>query len=162
MWVGAVMVVFGVLVTAGGLSRIASPEYADNRATDLFLIALCLGTIVGGGYLFSKGWRSGHEVANVLSILPAAVLLAMIAFGVIVVATQHGPPTDAYGYTALERQQIIAGCGGGARCECITDAIERSIPHSQFLAESRRYMKTGTFSPDMMDKITQATTTSGC
>jgi hypothetical protein len=98
----------------------------------------------------------------VMSILPAAVLVVLIAFGALAQATRHNPPTDAYGYTEAERQMFVSGCGGGGRCECLFSEIERSIPHEQFIAESRRYNQTGSFSSEFVSRLTAIELSSGC
>jgi len=91
-----------------------------------------------------------------------AGVFVLIAFGALAQATRHNPPTDAYGYTEAERQMFVSGCGGGGRCECLFSEIERSIPHEQFIAESRRYNQTGSFSSEFVSRLTAIELSSGC
>jgi hypothetical protein len=159
---GAVMMVLAGLLLLGGFSRVSNPDYHYETVGLYLMILLCGGSVAGGLYLYKKGWQQGHDFVNVMSILPAAVLVVLIAFGALAQATRHNPPTDAYGYTEAERQMFVSGCGGGGRCECLFSEIERSIPHDQFIAESRRYNQTGSFSSEFVSRLTEIDQSSGC
>jgi hypothetical protein len=158
---GAVMGILGGLLMFAGFSELSKPEYTNK--TGLYLvILLCAASVVGGRHLYKKGWQQGHDLANVMSVLPAAVLVVLITFGAIAQGTRHKPPTDAYGYTVAERQAVVSGCGGGARCECLFSAMERSVPHDQFVAEAQRYNQSSSFRPEFASRLTQLRQSSGC
>ena len=156
------MMVLAGLLLLGGFSRVSNPDYHYETVGLYLMILLCAGSVAGGLYLYKKGWQQGHDFVNVMSILPAAVLVVLIAFGALAQATRHNPPTDAYGYTEAERQMFVSGCGGGGRCECLFSEIERSIPHDQFIAESQRYNQTGSFSSEFVSRLTEIDQSSGC
>lgn len=159
---GLIMMVLGGLLTLGGFSNLTNRKYASEKPAYYLMIFLSVATVAGGFYLYKKGWQQGHDIKNVLSVLPGAVLVVLIAFGAIASAVHHTPPTDAYGYTTGERQLMVSGCGGGARCECAFSAMERNIPHDQFVAEVQRYDQTGSFSPEFVRKLTDIEQSSGC
>ncbi len=159
---GAIMMVLGVLLTLGGAASLAEKDASAPRGAVYVMLVLTLATFAGGRHFYRNGWQHGRDVLNVMAVLPIAVLTVLIAVGVIARATQPKPPTDAHGYTAAERQLLITGCGGGARCTCLVDAVERSIPHDQFVAENQKYLETGNFSPEMTNKLAQLYQASGC
>jgi hypothetical protein len=159
---GAVMMLLAALLILGSFSDLSKPDYANVKTGLYLVIALCAASLVGGRHLYKKGWQRGHDFANVMSVLPAAVLVCLIAFGALAQATRHNPPTDAYGYTEAERQMFVSGCGGGGRCECLFREIERSVTHDQFIEEDRRYNETGSFSSEFVSRLTLILQSSGC
>jgi len=159
---GAIMMVLGALLTLGAAASLADKDASAPPGAVYVMLVLTLATFAGGRHFYRSGWQHGRDVLNVMAVLPFAVLVVLIAVGVIARATQPKPPTDAHGYTAAERQVLISGCGGGERCTCLVDAIERSIPHDQFVAENQKYLETGNFSPEMTNKLAQLTQASGC
>jgi hypothetical protein len=156
------MMVLAGLLMLGGISELSKPAYANETVGRYLVILLCAASLGGGRHLYKKGWQGGHDFVNVISILPAAVLVVLIAFGSLVQATRHKPPTDTYGYTVAERQMFVSGCGGGSACECLFGEIERSTSHDQFIAEARRYNQTGSFSAEFVSRLAQIGQTSGC
>lgn len=156
------MMLLAGLLILGGFANLSKPDYANEKVGLYLVIALCAASLVGGRYLYKKGWQRGRDFANVMSVLPAAVLVVLIAFGALAQATRHNPPTDAYGYTVAERQMFVSGCGGTSACECLFSELERSVPHDQFIAESRRYNQTGSFSSEFVSRLTQILQSSGC
>jgi len=156
------MMLLAGLLILGSFAYLSNPDYANVKVGLYLVIALCAASLVGGLHLFKKGWQRGHDFVNVMSILPAAVLVCLIALGSLVQATHHNPPTDSYGYTVAEKQMFVSGCGGTSACECYFSEIERSVPHDQFIAESRTYNETGSFSSEFVSRLTQILQSSGC
>ena len=156
------MMLLAGLLILGSFADLSNPDYANVKVGLYLVIALCAATLVGGRHLYKKGWQQGHDFVNVMSVLPAAVLVVLIAFGALAQATHHNPPTDSYGYTVAEKQMFVSGCGGGATCECLFSEIELSVSHDQFVAEGRRYNETGSFSPEFVSRLSQILQSSGC
>jgi len=160
---GGGIVVFAVLSIVGAISDVGKPEYASRIYAYWILILLCVASVIGGCYLFKNGWRDKHHAANVLSLLPGAVLGVLFVLGsVVAVVPEPKADTDAYGYTALDKQSFTQGCGGGAFCECVFSAVERTISHDQFAEEGLTYAQTGSFSPAFTAKLTQVFQTADC
>ena len=90
--------------------------------------------------------------ASVIGFAVASVL----GFGLTQRLTSHEPPKDQFGYTIADQQSFVAGCGGGARCECLFSAIERAIKPERFLEVSQEYMRTGAMSDDVLAVVVQA------
>jgi hypothetical protein len=156
------MIVFGGLTTIGSLGAFTKDDPAYSTGAVVVILALAVGTLVGGIRLSRRGWQPGHEAMNVLAVLPAAVLAVLVVVGAVEKATEKHAPTDAYGYTAFEQEQFVSGCGGGAVCTCLFEEIEKNLSHDEFLAEAQRYAETGTFSPEMTSTITEIYQSSGC
>jgi hypothetical protein len=88
--------------------------------------------------------------------------VTLIALGGIQTLLDTTTPKDQYGFTEGDRQQFVAGCGGGEFCECLFTYIEQNMTRDEVEAESRRYVETGSFSPEMMALLTDVVQTSGC
>ena len=162
---GILLGVFGGLLVLGAIADLHKPEFAFESWALYVVIVLAVATALGGWNLRMNGWRAGHDLANVLSVLPAAVLVVMMVLGVVRQAqtgSLTGPPTDAYGYTAYMRESFTSGCvrGGGdtVTCTCILHAIEKAYTPSEFTAEGLSYQRTG----QMSSKMTQLVSGSGC
>jgi hypothetical protein len=162
---GILLGVFGALLIVGAIADLHKPEFAFESWALYVVIALAVGTAIGGWNILRNGWRSGHELANVLSVVPAAVLVVLIVLGVVRQAqtgSLTGPPTDAYGYTAYMRDSFTSGCvkGGGdtTTCTCIMHAIEKAYTPGEFTREGLSYERTG----QMSSKMTQVVSGSGC
>lgn len=57
----------------------------------LVMLVLASGTLSGGFYFYRYGWRKGHDFANVMAVLPAAVLIVLFAIGALYRATNPSP-----------------------------------------------------------------------
>ena len=155
--------VLGVFCIVGGIGNLIQPEYVSQRYIYWMFIILGAASVVGGRYLFKYGWREKHAAANVFSVLPGAVLGVMFVFWTVVSALpEPEAATDAYGYTALDKQSFVEGCGGGVRCECVYSVVEQNISHDEWEEESLTYMRTGSFSPEFATRLAQVIQTSGC
>lgn len=123
------MVLAGLLLL-GGFSRVSNPDYHYETVGLYLMILLCGGSVAGGLYLYKKGWQQGHDFANVMSILPAAVLVVLIAFGALAQATRHNPPRMP---TATRRPRdrclspaAVAGVGANASLVRLSAAFRTS------------------------------------
>jgi cysteine synthase len=96
----------------------------------------------------------------------AGVLVFLVVLGIGAAWQQHRVPTDAYGYTAAERQALVSGfvsgLGSGTTAACLADAFERNFSHTELMAEDPGYSQTGRFSPEFIAKLDQVVNTSGC
>ena len=165
--VGAVLLIgFSVLLAIGLCGLLLERNHSEPNALlvvdGIFVIAFFL----GGLHLFRRGWQQGHDVLNVLSVLPIAVFAVLVVLNLAVRHPSESEPvqpqTDAYGYTAAEKQLLVSGCGGGATCTCLMDALERNVPHDQLLEESLTYARTGSYSPSFKSKLHQVFVASSC
>jgi hypothetical protein len=163
---GAVLLIgFSVLLAIGLCGLLVKNDHSLPNAQlvvdGVFVIAFFL----GGLHFFRRGWQQGHDVLNVLSVLPIAVFAVIVVLNLVVrhpSATPVRPQTDAYGYTAAEKQSLVSGCGGGATCTCLMDAVVRNVPHDQLIEESLTYARTGSFSPSFKSTLQQVFVASSC
>jgi hypothetical protein len=162
---GVLLGVFGGLLVLGAIADLHKPEFAFDTWALYVVITLAIASALGGWNLRTRGWRPGHDLANVLSVLPAAVLVVLIVLGAVRQAQTGsigGPPADAYGYTAYMRDSFTSGCvrGGGdsTTCTCILHAIEKAYTPAEFTREGLSYERTG----QMSSKMTQVVSSSGC
>jgi hypothetical protein len=117
-------------------------------------------------YFATKAWSSEPPAAppkpdrgratKVLASVIGFVVAGAVSFAISHHASE--PPKDEFGYTTANRQAFVAGCGGGERCDCMFDALERAITPDRFLEVSQDYMRTGAMAPDVLQIIV----TSGC
>src|SRR6266581_4146035 len=122
--------------------------------------ALGLGMVVAGVFLFRRGWKPGYTVQKTLSGVVAGVFVVLLAIGLASEASHRSssPPTDAFGYTAAEKQAFVDGCGGGQVCLCLMGEVERAIPLDKFIEDSLAYQRTGEMPADFQQVIEN----SGC
>lgn len=88
--VGVLMIVLGVLLLLAGPSQIGRVQ--DGPL--IVMMILAVGTLAGGVHLVRHGWWAGHDVRNVIAILPPIVLIALVAVGHL--AGSSEPPDDIY------------------------------------------------------------------
>jgi hypothetical protein len=86
------MMLLAGLLILGSFADLSNPDYANVKVGLYLVIALCAASLVGGRHLYKKGWQQGHDFVNVMSVLPAAVLVVLIAFGALAQATHQNPP----------------------------------------------------------------------
>src|SRR6266581_3811947 len=113
-------------------------------------------------------WASKTEITTVqgiegalgLGMVVAGVFLVLLAIGLASEASHRSssPPTDAFGYTAAEKQAFVDGCGGGQVCLCLMGEVERAIPLDKFIEDSLAYQRTGEMPADFQQVIEN----SGC
>jgi hypothetical protein len=75
--VGALMVVLGGLLLLGAGNVYRTNRYSVSGSRLEVMVVLALATMFGGRHLYRNGWQKGHDVANVLAVVPAAVLLVL-------------------------------------------------------------------------------------
>jgi hypothetical protein len=154
-------VVLGALLVIGGLANLGRPEYTSSKGGAYAIIFLSAASVVGGWYIFRHGWRQGRTLANVLSILPASVIVTLVAVGALISATQHRAPTDAYGYTAGDRQLFVAVCEEGAEadgtCDCLFSELEKRFTPAELQQLGVDYEQTGEYSPEFVEAIQNST-----
>src|SRR6476661_1816432 len=72
--------------------------------------------------------HSRHERRLRVKQVAAGVLVFLVVLGIGAARQQHRVPTDAYGYTAAERQALVSGfvsgLGSGTTAACLADAFE--------------------------------------
>jgi hypothetical protein len=149
--------VLGVLAVIGGIADLDKPEFAPIDGGLYAIILLSAASIAGGRYIFRHGWRQGRTLANVLSILPASVIVTLVAVGALISASEHHAPTDAYGYTAGDRQIFVAVCEEGAEsdgtCDCIFSELEKQFTPAELQQVGIDYEQTGEYSPEFVEAI---------
>ncbi len=161
----------GVLLVLFGIGLMGAIEKAQERMgpwaskTEITTVqgiegALGLGMVVAGVFLFRRGWKPGYTVQKTLSGVVAGVFVVLLAIGLASEASHRSssPPTDAFGYTAAEKQAFVDGCGGGQVCLCLMGEVERAIPLDKFIEDSLAYQRTGEMPADFQQVIEN----SGC
>jgi hypothetical protein len=152
-----IIMVLASLALIGGLADLDEPEYTSIKGGLYAVILLSAASIVGGRFIFRHGWRQGRTLANVLSILPASVIVTLVAVGALVSATQHRAPTDAYGYTAGDRQIFVAVCEEGGEadgtCDCLFSELEKQFTPAELQQLGIDYEQTGEYSPEFVEVI---------
>ncbi len=159
---GVLIIGYGALLVVGAIALLISRTSRISEPILFMEAVMGAATVAGGIYIVRGGFRKGRPGLIVLSILPVSLLIALSILGVVTRQAVAHSPQDAYGYTEFEKQSFVSGCGGGSRCECLFEAIERQIPHEEFVAESVNAARTGSLSPEMTAKITRISQASGC
>jgi hypothetical protein len=79
-----ILKVVGVLlIVLGALLLLAAPSQF-GRIQDgplIVMMILAVGTLAGGVHFVRHGWWTGHDVRNVIAVLPPAVLIALVVVG---------------------------------------------------------------------------------
>jgi hypothetical protein len=97
----------------------------------------------------------GHEGAHSAALSrrhAAASVRAVARSGPCAGAAPSAAPV---GYFATA-PAFVSGCGGGQRCECSFDSLERAIEPERFMAASQEYMRSGQLPDDVMTVILQS------
>jgi len=162
--VGAVMMAFGVLFVLAFVVRLVHPPADGAPTTPLpiaaFVCLLGVACMTGGNILWRLAGTPGESRRKWVAGTPGIIAVVLLAAGITAAAlpSPEQPTTDEFGYTQVERDAFVAGCGGSARCACFFDAIERSLTPQEFVAAERQYGRTGT----MPSAIADAVAGSGC
>ena len=75
---GVLLIVLGALVALA-----AATQFGRTAQDGLFIVVLVLaaGTLAGGVHLVRHGWWAGHDVRNVIAVLPPAILISLVVIG---------------------------------------------------------------------------------
>ncbi len=165
------MVGFGILLVLGVVGWLTKPDPSIAKSILYVELLLSIGMVVGGIYLFRDGWQKGNVALSVLAVLPAATVLVLALMGAVGASSRSTDArsvtaaplvADSFGYSSLDRQAFVAGCGGGQRCTCLFESVERKIPHDLFVQEGQTQLKTGSFTPDFTRRLVKIVTNSAC
>jgi hypothetical protein len=82
-----ILKVVGVLmIVLGALLLLAAPGEFGRTPQDgpvIFVLVLVVGTLAGGVHLVRHGWWTGHDVRNVIAVLPPFILIALVVLGIV-------------------------------------------------------------------------------
>lgn len=89
--VGVLLIGLGALSLLGAFTQLGEAPQ-DGRFT--ILLVLGVGTLAGGVHFVRHGWWAGHDVRNVVAILPPAILISMVAIGIVLGGGASRPLDD--------------------------------------------------------------------
>jgi hypothetical protein len=85
-----------LLIILGALLLLAAPIQFGRTPQDgpvILVLVLAVGTLAGGVHFVRHGWWSGHDVRNVIAVLPPAVLIALVVLGIVAGGDSPRPST---------------------------------------------------------------------
>jgi hypothetical protein len=78
--VGVLLIVLGAFFS---LAAVVQFGRTPQDGPVIVALVLAVGTFAGGVHFVRHGWWSGHDVRNVLAVLPPAVLISIIVLGMV-------------------------------------------------------------------------------
>jgi len=87
------------MIVLGALLLLAAPGEFGRTPQDgplIFVLVLVVGTVAGGVHLVRHGWWTGHDVRNVVAVLPPVILIALVVLGIVAGGGEPPPSDDVY------------------------------------------------------------------
>lgn len=85
------------MIVLGALLLLAAPGEFGRTSQDgplIFVLVLVVGTMAGGVHLVRHGWWTGHDVRNVIAVLPPVILIALVVLGIVAGGGEPRPFDD--------------------------------------------------------------------
>jgi hypothetical protein len=125
-------------------------------AVDLVLGGGCL---LGGAHLYKRAGVAEGAVKRLLAMSPLivfVVLLVLAGIGAITQSPGRSGRTDAYGYTADERNAFVNACGRGRECTCSWRRLEAMLTPDEMREGLREYQSTGSYGQQVVEAMRSA------